>query len=90
MKRKFCIGDKVMICPEYWEKLSRSRTAAQEYLENGGGFIYTVISAEFDEDGYCCNVELKEGPGLWSQPAKYLIHIAENIEDPDFDLGDLL
>lgn len=89
MKAQFHVGDRVMITPAYWEQLSKSRHASPEYLKRGGGFIYTIATANGDpEDQY---VTLAEGDGEWPHAQRYLMHVPAPVDDVDFEIGgDLL
>ena len=89
MKVPFHVGDKVIITPAYWEELSKSKHASPEYLERGGGFIYTI--ATVDGDPADQSVSLAEGDGGWPHAQLYLMHVPAPVDDVDFEIGgDLL
>ena len=85
MKYAFHVGDKVMIRPDYWEKLSSSKHASPEYLERGGDFIYTIATVNGDDDDQ--GVSLAEGEGGWPHAQMYLMHVPEPFDEADIEIG---
>lgn len=85
MKYEFHVGDKVMITPEHWERLSKSSSASPEYINRGPNFIYTVKQVStWDGDQ---TVTLAEGDGSWPGANHYLMPAFSAPEDSDIEIG---
>lgn len=77
MKDRFQVGDRVRIKYEYWERLSKTRSAIKLYVNNGPDYVYTVCA--MDEDGAA--IISYEGDE-WNHPELYL-EFADTAVDED-------
>ena len=67
MKYNFQVGDRVRIKYEYWERLSKNRSAIKLYVNNGPDYVYTVCA--IDDDGSIC---ISNYGDSWCNPGRYL------------------